>query len=136
MLRCGERTQWSRPFQVGLHHSMNYRSVVSHGVFQEANKEEAENISIAMVESIALGRSKEVRLPNKVEMAQTKFLLMDLDTAAAKIRTGPPNEDKADLEIDTWAGVLPYSQGYSDPIPDQYASDTQKTKSVDEVLGK
>lgn len=91
-----------------FHHSMNYRSVVVHGK-AEAVTEPAEKLDAlrAVVEHIVPGRWDEARRPNEDELRKTLILSIPLDEASAKIRTGPPIDDEADLALDIRAGVIP-----------------------------
>jgi hypothetical protein len=45
---------------------------------------------------------------------------MPIAEASAKIRTGPPKDDPADVDLDVWAGVLPLQTvtGEAEPAPD------------------
>ena len=38
--------------------------------------------------------------------------------ASAKIRTGPPKDDKPDYELPIWAGVIPIQKTYGAPVND------------------
>lgn len=54
---------------------------------------------------------------------------MRIETGSAKIRTGGPKDDKADLEDEAitsrvWAGVIPLQSHYEMPLP----ADTNKAK--------
>ena len=99
--------------------SMNYRSVVAFGqaklVEDEAEKMEG---LLAISEQILKGRWEEARQPSAKEMKATSVLKMEIDQASAKIRTGPPGDDKPDYELPIWAGVVPCSLTYGPPITD------------------
>jgi hypothetical protein len=43
-------------------------------------------------------------------------LALPLEEASAKIRTGPPKDFDADLDLPVWAGVLPLSLTPTDPV--------------------
>jgi hypothetical protein len=45
-------------------------------------------------------------------------LSIEIDTASAKIRTGPPSDDAPDYDLPIWAGLVPLLQGYAEPIAD------------------
>lgn len=91
-----------------FHHSMNYRSVVVLGRAVEV-VDDAEKLAAmrALVEHVAAGRWAETREPNPVELKSTVILAMSLAEASAKVRTGPPIDDPADLASPFWAGVIP-----------------------------
>jgi len=105
-----------------FHHSMNYRSVVVFGrardVRDDAEKQRALN---AVVEHIATGRGAELRPMTRKEVAATRVMAISLDEASAKVRTGPPIDDDADLESGTWAGVVPVALTARAPEPDSYS---------------
>lgn len=47
----------------------------------------------------------------------TWLIKFPLDEAACKIREGGPIDDKQDLGLPYWAGVIPITQQYGEPIP-------------------
>jgi nitroimidazol reductase NimA-like FMN-containing flavoprotein (pyridoxamine 5'-phosphate oxidase superfamily) len=102
-----------------FHHSVNYRSVVvlgrGHVVTNRAEKLAALD---ALVEQVMAGRSKEVRGPSAGELKATQVLVIPLEEASAKVRTGPPLDAARDYKLDIWAGVLPLNQEALAPIPD------------------
>lgn len=52
-------------------------------------------------------------------MKATKVIKITIDGATAKIRTGPPIDDKKDYELNVWAGVLPIVKAYGLPQTDR-----------------
>jgi nitroimidazol reductase NimA-like FMN-containing flavoprotein (pyridoxamine 5'-phosphate oxidase superfamily)/GNAT superfamily N-acetyltransferase len=102
-----------------FHHSMNYRSVVIFGtasVVQETAKKLEALRTIS--EHIIPERWDDVREPNEKELNATLVLQLPLIEASAKVRTGPPLDDEADYELDTWAGEVPLRLVAQIPIPD------------------
>jgi uncharacterized protein len=102
-----------------FHHSLNYHSVT---IFGEAilitdGKERYKALKI-ISDQIIPNRWEEVRLPNDKELNVTKILKIPITEASAKIRTGPPIDDKPDYDLPIWAGVLPINKAFGDPIPD------------------
>ena len=92
----------------GFHHSMNYRSVLVLGTAVEVlDRGERLHALETISEHVIPGRWAEIRPPNERELAQTKILRMGLDEASAKVRSGGPKDDPADLSLPVWAGVLP-----------------------------
>ena len=81
-------------------HSMNYRSVVILGRARllEDPAEKLEALE-AIVEHLVPGRWEDARQPSKKELAGTSVLAITLDEASAKIRSGPPGDFDADLEL-------------------------------------
>ncbi len=102
-----------------FHHSLNYHSVTVFGQ-AELVTDEVERMEALKVisDQIIPNRWEESRLPNSKEMKVTKVLKLKITEASAKIRTGPPSDDKADYDLDIWAGVIPIEKKYGKPIAD------------------
>lgn len=102
-----------------FHHSMNYRSVVVLARGEEVD-DEAERLAAmrALVERLVPGRWDEIRAPDDQELRATSILRVPLDEASAKVRTGPPVDDEADLARPCWAGVVPLTLVAGTPVPD------------------
>jgi uncharacterized protein len=102
-----------------FHHSINYRSVVIFGegeeVTGEAEKYEAMRL---LVEHIVPGRWSDARRPNRNELDATLIVRFSLEECSAKVRTGGPVDDEADLALPVWAGVLPAQSSWGPPQPD------------------
>ncbi len=102
-----------------FHHSLNYHSVTVFGqaeLVTDAN-ERMEALKVVSDHIIPM-RWEEARLPNAKELKATKILKLKITEASAKIRTGPPIDDKADYNLDIWAGVIPIEKRYGEPIVD------------------
>jgi nitroimidazol reductase NimA-like FMN-containing flavoprotein (pyridoxamine 5'-phosphate oxidase superfamily) len=103
----------------GFHHSMNYRSVVVLGRATEVTDPAEKRRALdAIVEHVAPGRTAEVRAASDAELRGTRVVALPLDEASAKVRTGPPKDDGADLALDCWAGELPLRLVPQGPVPD------------------
>ena len=104
-----------------LHHSMNYRSVVAIGSAQEIIEEEEKTATLrAVVEHVVRGRWAETRQPNDAELKATAVFGMPLNDASATIRSGPPVDAKADLDLAHWAGENPLALTPQTPITADY----------------
>ena len=101
-----------------FHHSMNYRSAVIYGNGREVEGDEKMEALRLITEQILPGRWDEARLPNEIEMKATSVLAISIDTASAKIRTGPPVDDEEDYDLPIWAGLLPIQMIYGQPVTD------------------
>lgn len=101
-----------------FHHSMNYRSVVIYGHAREIDGDEKMEALRIVSDQILPGRWDEVRLPTDIEMKATTVLAIEIDSASAKIRTGPPSDDAEDYDLPVWAGILPIHLSYDDPLVD------------------
>ena len=103
-----------------FHHSMNYRSVVVLGEARRVEDEEERCRCLdVLVDHILAGRSAEARGPNRVELRQTDVLVLPIDEASVKLRTGGTKDDPEDMDLPIWAGVVPLTVTAGDPIPDE-----------------
>lgn len=101
-----------------FNHSMNYRSAVIYGVFEEVPEAHKAAVLDAFMEHIAPGRRHEVRAGNRKELAATTVLRIALAEAATKVRTGGPKDDEEDMDRPVWAGVLPMALVPLPPVAD------------------
>lgn len=100
-----------------FHHSVNYRSVVILGQAREVRDDaEKRRLLDALVEHLVPGRVAEVRPMTDKEVALTAVLTLPLDEASAKIRDGGPVDDPKDLDLPTWAGVIPLQLVAGEPV--------------------
>ncbi|MFE9673720.1 pyridoxamine 5'-phosphate oxidase family protein [Streptomyces sp. NPDC006259] len=102
-----------------FHHSINYRSVVVHGLAYDVTDREEKLAALdALVDHVVPGRAADSRPANKKELAATAVIRIDLDEVSAKTRTGGVNEEPEDLVLPHWAGVVPLRKGYGTPLPE------------------
>ena len=102
-----------------FHHSMNYRSVMIFGRATRVDDlEEKKNALRALVEHVVPGRSTDAREPSTKELRTTLVLALPISESSAKVRTGGPIDDEEDLELPVWAGQLPLTTTFEDPIAD------------------
>jgi nitroimidazol reductase NimA-like FMN-containing flavoprotein (pyridoxamine 5'-phosphate oxidase superfamily) len=100
-------------------HSVNYRSAVVLGIARRVDdRGEKLRALEAFTEQMIPGRWADARPPNEKELKATSVLALTLDEFSAKVRTGPPGDDEADLALDVWAGVLPLKLQALPPVPD------------------
>ncbi len=103
-----------------FHHSINYRSVVVHGIARQVTDPEEKRTALdALVDHVVPGRSADSRPANKKELAATMVIRLDLDEVSAKLRTGGANDDPEDLDLPHWAGVVPRPAGLRHPAPER-----------------
>lgn len=102
-----------------FHHSANYRSVTVFGTAIPV-EDDATRLHLLrmMMDRHFPDRWDRLRPVQPQELAGTRVLSIELSEASAKIRSGPPQEDEADLAWPVWAGVIPISNIVGDPIPD------------------
>ncbi|WHM39813.1 pyridoxamine 5'-phosphate oxidase family protein [Streptomyces sp. BPTC-684] len=115
-----------------FHHSINYRSVVVHGIAYEVTDPEERRTALdALVDQVVPGRSYDSRQANAKELAATAVIRLDLNEVSAKVRTGGPNDEPEDSALPHWTGVLPVVRGYGTPIP---ADDLDPSVELPEYL--
>ena len=102
----------------GYHHSMNYESVVVFGKAYEVSDHDKEAKLKVISDHVLPKRWEEVRAPNQKELKGTTVLEIEIEEASAKIRSGPPIDEKEDYDLDIWAGVVPITHAYAKPIDD------------------
>jgi nitroimidazol reductase NimA-like FMN-containing flavoprotein (pyridoxamine 5'-phosphate oxidase superfamily) len=102
-----------------FHHSMNYRSVMVFGRATRVDdiKEKAAALR-ALVEHVVPGRSADAREPSANELRSTLVLRLPISEVSAKVRNGGPIDDEEDLELPVWAGQLPLTTEFADPVAD------------------
>jgi hypothetical protein len=105
--------------RAAMHHSANYRSAMLFGEGTWVDDEEEKLTALeAVVEKIVPGRWGDARPPTAKELCATSVLRIPLHEASAKIRSGPPVDDEADLVLPVWAGVVGLRTVAEQPEPD------------------
>jgi uncharacterized protein len=100
-------------------HSLNYRSVIAIGRARTiAGPDEKLAALEAIVEHVCPGRWGDARLPTESELRATLVLALNLDEAAAKMRSGPPDDAAPDLATSHWAGCVPIRLERKSPVAD------------------
>lgn len=101
----------------GFQSSINYRSVVIHGhgsILRDAEHERALDL---LVEGLIPGRLADVRRPTRKELQKTSVVSLPIDVLSAKVSTGPPEDEAFDLGTGVWAGVVPMTVSFGEPVP-------------------
>lgn len=120
-----------------FHHSMNYRSAVVFGTAKLVEGKEKEHGLLVISEQILQDRWEESRLPNAKELKATSVLCLEIEQASAKVRTGPPGDEKADYDLPIWAGVVPCKQVWGTPEADPLlVAGIPEAKSIQNLLKK
>jgi nitroimidazol reductase NimA-like FMN-containing flavoprotein (pyridoxamine 5'-phosphate oxidase superfamily) len=119
-----------------FHHSVNYRSVVAFGRARMVEDAADKTAALAhFVEAMLPGRAAEARAPDRNELAATAVLHFDIVDISAKVRSGGPKDDKADLELPHWAGVVPAAMRFGTPMPAEDCA-LQAPSSVQRLLAQ
>lgn len=114
-----------------FNHSMNYRSAVMYGQgYLIDDPDEKLRALEIFTEKLIPGRWQDARQPNATEIKATAVVAVPIESASAKVRTGPPVDDEEDYALPVWAGVLPQRTQYgpleadprltADPTPPDY----------------
>jgi len=102
-----------------FHSSMNYRSVVIHGVARAVDDpHEKVQLLDALFDHLLPGRREQLRAMSSGELSATAVIALALDRASAKVRTGGPNDPEPDKRHEVWGGVIPLTLTYGEPQPD------------------
>jgi nitroimidazol reductase NimA-like FMN-containing flavoprotein (pyridoxamine 5'-phosphate oxidase superfamily) len=102
-----------------FHHSMNYRSVVLFGKAGIVDDEKDKIMALkAISDQVIPHRWEEVRPPHGKELKATTVLWIPINEASAKVRTGPPVDEKEDYGLNIWAGELPVKRVFDAPVRD------------------
>ncbi|MFJ9632252.1 pyridoxamine 5'-phosphate oxidase family protein [Streptomyces sp. NPDC101175] len=101
-------------------HGVNYRSAMIHGVPRKVTDPDEKRAGLRrLTEHATPGQWSYARLPSRKELAATTLLVLSLEEASVKIRTGGPDDgDGPDAELGLWAGTLPLTSTWGTPVPD------------------
>lgn len=106
-----------------FHHSVNYRCAIVHGQARKVHDDEHEKALDAITDHLLPGRTAEIRQMTPTERKATGVIALEIEAASAKIRTGPPVDDAADLPSVEWGGVLPVVTALGTGIQDGHTPD-------------
>lgn len=100
-----------------FHNSMNYRSVVVRGEARVID-DPAEKIEALKIITDHVAENWDSRREaTEKELAATLVIGVPLTEVSAKIRSGGPIDDEADLGGPEWAGVVPLQEAWGAPEP-------------------
>ena len=102
-----------------FHNSMNYRSVVIHGLARQVEVvEEAEEALIAVTDHLLPGRWDESRPMTAKELRSTSVLRVEIEAASLKSRSGLGIDEEEDYGLPIWGGVVPLRVNAKPPQDD------------------
>jgi nitroimidazol reductase NimA-like FMN-containing flavoprotein (pyridoxamine 5'-phosphate oxidase superfamily) len=101
-------------------HGVNYRSAMIHGVPQAVTDPDEKLAGLRrLTEHATPGQWTYARQPSRKELAATTLLVLSLDEASVKIRSGAPDDgDGPDAALGLWAGTLPLTSRWGAPTAD------------------
>ncbi len=112
----------------GFHHSVNYRSVT---LFTSVSKVENDALKQTalkcIVDYMMPNRWDSLRTMNSKEFNSTLVLELEIQTASAKVRAEGVNDEKTDLDLPIWAGIIPIRQIAEAPLKDGVLDETIET---------
>jgi len=100
-----------------LHNSMNYRSVVIRGLATPITDAEDHSAALQVINDHIAPIWDTARAPSDLDFRQTMVLSVPLTEASAKVRSGDPIDDAADIGGPHWAGVLPLTSTWGHVVP-------------------
>jgi uncharacterized protein len=89
--------------------------------------EQEKAAALAALEHMVPGRTRDARTPTPTELKATLVVRLPIVEGSAKVRTGPPIEEEADLSLPIWAGEIPLSVAAGPPTRDNRLSSTIET---------
>ncbi|MFF3914481.1 pyridoxamine 5'-phosphate oxidase family protein [Streptomyces sp. NPDC001852] len=101
-------------------HGVNYRCAMVYATPRvvTGREDKLEGLRV-LTEQCMPGQWDYARGPSRKELAATTLLAIDLAEASVKVRTGPPDDgDGPDADLDVWAGVLPVTTVWGQPVAD------------------
>ncbi len=102
-----------------FHSSMNYRSVIIHGMARQVTDPDEKTQALARAtDHLAPGRWDEARPMSDKELKSTGVIAVPIEHAVAKVRTGGPVDDEEDYALPIWGGVVPVRQMLDAPQDD------------------
>ncbi|MFH8612255.1 pyridoxamine 5'-phosphate oxidase family protein [Streptomyces sp. NPDC018029] len=101
-------------------HGVSYRSAMIHGVPRRVTDPEEKLRGLRLLtEHATPGQWDYARRPSRKELAATTLLALSLAEASVKTAAGPPDDgDGPDAGLDVWAGNLPLTATWGEPVPD------------------
>jgi nitroimidazol reductase NimA-like FMN-containing flavoprotein (pyridoxamine 5'-phosphate oxidase superfamily) len=102
-----------------FNHSINYRAAMIYGVGRMIT-DPAEKLAalIRFTEKLLPGRWDDTRPTTAQELKATGVVVVPIDHASAKVRTGMPVDEPEDVDLPYWGGIIPIRQVLDDPVPD------------------
>lgn len=119
-----------------FHSSMNYRSVMVHGMAHLVQDTDEKSRALAEItDQLAPGRWDEAREMTNKELKSTGVIAVPIEHVAAKARAQGVSDDEEDYELPIWAGIIPMSHTFGTPQDDERLLDgVSIPESVSQVL--
>jgi len=96
--------------------SMHYRTVMIFGQARVVDDPEEKVAGLDTLTAHLLpGRLDELRPSTRKELNATLLVALPIETFTTKVSQDPPDDTKADLDEEIWAGVVPMRTVYGEP---------------------
>jgi uncharacterized protein len=102
-----------------FHNSMNYRSVVVRGMARQVDDPDELMTALRAVSDHVVPTWETGRPPSPSELRQTLVVAVPLIEVSAKVRSGGPIDDPADVDGPHWAGHVPIRRVWEQPLPSE-----------------
>jgi nitroimidazol reductase NimA-like FMN-containing flavoprotein (pyridoxamine 5'-phosphate oxidase superfamily) len=100
----------------GFHHSVNYRCVMAYGQARALIDPEAKRKAMdKFIDRFFPGRAAALRPPSSQEVKAITILEMEIEDAAAKIRSTGVSDEEEDYAVPVWCAVLPVRTVLGEP---------------------
>ena len=99
-----------------FHNSMNYRGVVVRGTARRVESAEEHVAALRLVSDHVVATWETGRAPSAEEIRQTMVIAVPLAEISAKIRTGDPLDEAADVDGPHWGGHVPIRAVWDAPV--------------------
>lgn len=98
--------------------SFHYRSATLFGAFEQIGDDEKERLLEMLTDTFIPGRVAELRASSRKELAATVAMKMRIgtDNWSLKLSNGWPEDPEEDIAAGTWAGVVPLTTVYGEPL--------------------
>jgi nitroimidazol reductase NimA-like FMN-containing flavoprotein (pyridoxamine 5'-phosphate oxidase superfamily) len=104
-----------------FNHSINYRCAMLYGHGRLiTDPDEKLDVLYRFTEKLIPGRWDDTRPSTEQELKGTAAVAVEIESASAKVRTGMPSDEPEDLDLPTWAGIIPVRQVMDDPLPEEH----------------
>ncbi len=100
-----------------FHNSMNYRSVVIRGKAHKIADDTEKLTALKLITDHISTIWDHQRPPSEIDLRKTLVLALPLTESSAKVRSGDPIDEPADLRGPWWAGVVPITTAFQTPQP-------------------
>ncbi|MEZ5321220.1 MAG: pyridoxamine 5'-phosphate oxidase family protein [Microthrixaceae bacterium] len=99
-----------------LHNSMNYRSVVIRGTARLVTDPDEHREALRSITDHVVANWEDGRPPSARDLRKTLVVAVPTDEASAKVRTGDPVDEPADVAGGHWAGTVPLVATWGTPV--------------------